>query len=38
MVPTFVEFEEPNIAIVWREKDISVVSYGSRPEPIVGDK
>ena len=38
MVTTFVELEEPNIAVAWKEEDIVVVSHGSCPEPVVGDR
>ena len=38
MVLTFAELEEPNIAAVWKEEDIVVVSHGSHPEPITRDR
>ena len=38
MVPIFTELEEPNIAAIWKEEDIIIVSHGSHPEPIAGDR
>ena len=38
MVPTFAELKEPNIVAVWKEEDIAVVSHGSCPKPIAGDR
>ena len=38
IVPTFTELEEPNIAAVWKEEDIAVVSHGSRLEPFASDR